>query len=90
MYTIFYALGIIALLNLIFWKVKKGHEFMIEKITKIGQFNVRVGIEPAYNRDFAFTFYCLPRKYCTFQLALWAVYSGFSWYRESVQEMRSI
>lgn len=80
---IFYVLAIIALLNLIFWWCKKDHELGIEKITKIGRIDARIGIEKQGYRDFDLTISFEPLWYLTFQLSLWTIYGGFGWSRDS-------
>ncbi len=78
---IIYVLGIIALLNLLFWWCTKNHELAIEKITKIGRLEGRIGIEKSDCRDFDLTISWQPLRYLTFQLSLWSVYCGFGWSR---------
>jgi len=80
---ILYILGTIALLNLIFWWCRKSHELEIEKITKIGRIEARVGIESPRSRDFDLTISWDPLWYFTFQLSLWSVYCGFGWSRDT-------
>lgn len=79
---IFYILGIAALLNLIFWWCKKSHELGIEKVTKIGRLEVRIGIEEQDSRNFDLTISWDPLWYFTFQLSLWTVYCNFGWSRD--------
>lgn len=80
---ILYILGTIALLNLIFWRCKKSHELGIEKVTKIGRLEARIGIEKSDCRDFDLTISWEPRWYLTFQLSLWTVYCNFGWSRDT-------
>lgn len=79
---VLYILVIVSLLNLIFWWCKGGHELGIEKITKIGRFEARIGIEEQGYRDFDLTISLEPRWYLTFQLSLWTIYCGFGWSRD--------
>lgn len=80
---ILYVLGIIILLNLICWWFTKNYELEIEKITKIGRLDARIGIEDPISRDFDITISCQPLWYITFQLSLWSVYCGFGWSRDA-------
>lgn len=79
---ILYVLAIIALLNLIFWWCKEGHELEIVKITGIGRLEARIGIEEQDCRDFDLTISFEPRWYLTFQLSLWTIYCSFEWSRD--------
>ncbi|KKL16480.1 hypothetical protein LCGC14_2495160 [marine sediment metagenome] len=80
---VLYILGIAAiLLNLLFWQCKKCHEIEIEKVTKIGRLEARVGIEEPNCRDFDLTIQYDPLWYFTFQLSLWTVYINLGWSRD--------
>lgn len=82
MLYIIYTFLAVAVLNALFIWFKKNYTIEVEKITKIGQFSARIGIEEPDCRDFDLTISGRPLEYFQFQFSLWSVYCGCEWQKD--------
>ncbi len=73
--------GLVCWINLIFSFCKKEHTKGFNKTTKIGRFEVWVGIAEPQCRDFDFNLSFCPFHYATFAISLWTFYFNVVWDR---------